>query len=76
MQILINIDESTYHRILRGEYKRNEITDILLKSKILPEHEDLIDRKDLLNNVLCQTFGLRSVDIENAPTIIPANKEK
>ena len=38
-------------------------------------HGDLIDRQELLKSTLCKTFGLRSVDIENAPTIVEADKE-
>ena len=37
-------------------------------------HGDLIDRQELLKSTLCKTFGLRSVDIENAPTIIEADR--
>ena len=38
------------------------------------EHGRLIDADKLTENILCQTFGLRSVDIDNAPTIIEADK--
>ena len=37
-------------------------------------HGRLIDADKLTENILCQTFGLRSVDIDNAPTIIEADK--
>ena len=76
MQILINIDESTYHRVLKGEYCPNEITDILLKSKILPEHGDLIDRKDLIENGIHKGFCDWYDEIKMADTIIEADMEE
>jgi tetratricopeptide (TPR) repeat protein len=59
---------------------RNDVTSRTLRavasSTPLPKgHGDLIDRQELLKSTLCKTFGLRSVDIENAPTIVEADKE-
>lgn len=40
----------------------------------LPKHGRLIDADKLTESILCKTFGLRSVDIDKAPTIIEADK--
>ena len=83
MQIMIDIDEDLYKSIIchrcksifqqRCDYEdlKNAIEDGVLLPK---GHGDLIDRQELLKSTLCKTFGLRSVDIDNAPTIIEADR--
>lgn len=65
--------------IVSGRYEietLDMITEAFLNSNPLSKgHGDLIDRQELLKSTLCKTFGLRSVDIENAPTIIEAERE-
>lgn len=84
MKIIIDIDEDIAQRIIDG--KKDEPMNIVqaysatiayaIKEGVsLPKgHGDLIDRQELLKSTLCKTFGLRSVDIENAPTIIEADR--
>lgn len=74
MQIVIKINEKDYHSLKGGHIPFN-VLDAIRKGIILPKgHGDLIDRQELLKSTLCKTFGLRSVDIENAPTIIEADR--
>ena len=73
MQIVIDIPEEIYNEIKSMPY-HTIIESYILNGIPLPKgHGDLIDRKDLIESILCKTFGLRSIDIENAPTIIKAD---
>ena len=77
MQIVIDIREEDY-KTIKSNYE-NGFTykpfGIIANGTPLPKgHGDLIDRKELIESPLCKTFGLRSIDIENAPTIIEADK--
>lgn len=78
MEIVIDISEDLYKATVNG-LDANEIWDLRLAIKNgtpLPKgHGDLIDRQELLKSTLCKTFGLRSVDIENTPTVIEADAE-
>ena len=84
MKLIIDISEEEYEaakkvNALYGEW-RNYIADRSLRAiangtPLQKGHGDLIDRQELLKNTLCKTFGLRSVDIENAPTIIGEDVE-
>lgn len=84
MQIVIDIPENiykdimTHNREMREGGKSAYYFEGLIQNGIpLPKsHGDLIDRKELIESPLCKTFGLRSIDIENAPTIIEADTEK
>lgn len=82
MQIMIDIDKKDYLSIKK--YTDNitsypvtlHLYEAVRKGIPLPKnHGDLIDRQELLKNTLCKTFGLRTVDVENAPTIIEADTE-
>lgn len=82
MELVIDIDEDLYKSIIchrcksifqqRCDYEdlKNAIED----GTLLPKHGRLIDADELTESILCKTFGLRSVDIENAPTIVEADK--
>lgn len=73
MQIVIEIPKETYEFLKKYGTNGSIVEKAVLNGTPLPKgHGDLIDRKDLLENTLCKTFGLRSVDIENAQTIIEA----
>jgi hypothetical protein len=79
MQIVIDIPEEEYNIIKGVSTKRPMLWAeyLIANGTQLPKgHGDLIDRQELLKSTLCKTFGLRSVDIENAPTIIEADKEE
>ena len=78
MQIVIDIREEDY-KTIKSNYE-NGFTykpfGIIANGTPLPKgHGDLIDRKKLIESPLCKTFGLRRIDIENAPTIIEADTE-
>lgn len=73
MQIVIDIPDNMDLRNYDIPY---DILNIITSGTPLPKgHGRLIDADKLTENILCQTFGLRSVDIENAQTIIEADKE-
>ncbi len=79
MQIVIDIEEERYNQIKRcaDNYLVSGLELAIKNGKPLPKgHGDLIDRQELLKSTLCKTFGLRSVDIENAPTIIEADRSE
>ena len=75
MQIMIDIDKDAYN-ILKNYTGHLTYSEYLIKNgKPLPKgHGRLIDADELTESTLCKTFGLRSVDIENAPTIIEADR--
>ena len=74
MELIIKIPNSTFTD-LKKKQNRTEVDVAVLNGTPLPKgHGDLIDRQELLKITLCKTFGLRSVDIENAPTIIEADR--
>lgn len=53
-----------------------EMRDVLQNATPLPKgHGDLIDRDELIGDIMAKTFGLRVCDIEKVPTIIAADKE-
>jgi hypothetical protein len=69
MQIVIDIPKEEYERLTYIDILK--LRTYIENGTPLPKgHGDLIDRQELLKSTLCKTFGLRSVDIENAPTII------
>lgn len=77
MKIIVDISEDDYKYIkangARIPYYR--LTDAIKNGIPLPKgHGRLIDADELTESILCKTFGLRSVDIENAPTIVEADK--
>lgn len=75
MELVIKIDEKDYQSLKDGHIPFN-VLDIIMNGAIIPKgHGDLIDRQELLKSTLCKTFGLRSVDIENAPIIVEAESE-
>lgn len=83
MQIMIDIAEKDYQNIKKHpDTITSYLTTVYLYDAVregipLPKgHGDLIDRQELLKSTLCKTFGLRSVDIENAPTIIEADRSE
>ena len=76
MELVIKIDEKDYQSLKDGHIPFNVLA-VIMNGTILPKgHGDLIDRQELLKSTLCKTFGLRSVDIENAPTIIEGSDSK
>ena len=80
MKIVIDMPEDTIKAIKDGNGDDYNIPLWLCYSIAngtpLPEgHGRLIDADKLTENILCRTFGLRSVDIEKAQTIIEADKE-
>lgn len=68
---------NTWCSITSGVIDRDDYTcDVLCPITQLPKgHGDLKDADELTANILCKTFGLRTIDIENAQTIIKADKE-
>ena len=76
MQIVIDIPEKEYKRWQdEGEMDALIVRNSLVNGTPLPKgHGRLIDADELTENTLCKTFGLRSVDIENATTIIEADR--
>lgn len=81
MQIVIDIPKDVYNRtVFYREFKNlNDCVTIikaLENGTPLPKHHGrLIDADKLTESILCKTFGLRNVDIENEPTIVEADKE-
>ena len=76
MKLMINVPKEEYKRVMDGKWEGNPLADYIENGKPIQKgHGDLIDRQELLKSTLCKTFGLRSVDIENAPTIIEADTE-
>lgn len=83
IEVIIKMPEEQYNTIKSDLYNtfpaemRKWGLEAIRNGTPLPKgHGDLIDRQELLKSPLCKTFGLRSVDIENAPTIIEADKEE
>lgn len=75
MEIVIKIDEKDYQSLKDGHIPFT-VLDVIMNGTILPKgHGRLIDADELIESTLCKTFGLRSVDIENAPTIVEAESE-
>ena len=84
MQIVIEIPDFLYQiiqdcKVIEGA-DEGTVENVLVKAVengvVLPKgHGDLKDADKLTESVLCKTFGLRSIDIENASTIIEADKE-
>lgn len=79
IELVIKIPEEIYHNIKIGNSRSYSIRNIAIyaieNGKPLPKgHGRLGDLDELAKSTLCKTFGLRSVDIENAPTIIPAEE--
>ena len=80
MQIMIDIPDGYVGVIMANQRMEGSAMDKLIRQAvidgtILPEgHGRLIDADELTENTLCKTFGLRSVDIENATTIIEADR--
>ena len=73
MQIVIDIPEHYYENNIKKDLPIYLTENNIIK--ILPKgHGRLIDADELTESTLCKTFGLRSVDIENAPTIIEADR--
>lgn len=81
MQIVIEIPEELYKTYkgrppMLGDAGMDMIAQAIANGIPLPKgHGRLIDADKLTESILCKTFGLRSVDIENAPTIVEADKE-
>ena len=79
MKIVIDLPKVIYKAVVGDNlnYGIATICDAIREGTPLPKgHGDLIDRKELIESPLCKTFGLRSIDIENAPTIVEADTEK
>ena len=89
MQVVIEIDDIDYEAIKHGKPISAKVMDALIHGTPLPKgHGDLIDRSELNTDNLDRGFDdnfelhygqvyLEDVDkmIENAPTIIEADKE-
>ena len=83
MKIVIELPADDFNAIYHGglcdirhDKLDQAITEAFQTATIIPKgHGDLIDRKKLIESPLCKTFGLRRIDIENAPTIIEADTE-
>lgn len=76
MEIVIKIDEKDYQSLKDGHISFS-VLDVIMNGTILPKgHGRLIDADELTESTLCKTFGLRSVDIDNAPTIIEADRSE
>jgi hypothetical protein len=77
--LVIKIDEEDY-KIMKHNIEVNnplcplsqeEMVSKVVNGVPLPKgHGRLIDADKLIESILCKTFGLRSIDIENAPTIV------
>ena len=84
MQIVIDMPDKMYQKILKNEYDYGIMNVIIQNGTPLPKnHGDLIDRSKLLKKSyeaeLLNGDGIEVVDsyeIEDAPTIIEAEKEK
>lgn len=81
MQTVIDIDDNLYTRLFdNGNIDAVDMLKACVsirKGTPLPKgHGRLIDADKLTESILCQTFGLRGVDIDNAPTIIEADKKE
>ena len=84
IELVIKIDEEAY-KIMKHNIAVNNplcplsqeemVATIANGTPLLKGHGRLVDADKLTENILCQTFGLRSIDIENALTIIDADKE-
>lgn len=75
MQIVIDIPEEVVNAIQNGRDYRYDIHTAIAQGISLPKgHGRLIDADKLTESILCRTFGLRSVDIDNAPTIIEVDR--
>lgn len=79
VELVIKLPKRVYNYIRKYEHIANsdmlDIKDAIINGISLPKgHGNLKDANELTNSVLCKTFGLRFVDIENAHTIIEADK--
>ena len=83
MKIIVDIPKQDYIYITKKHCLpscdertlRNSYYEMIANGVSLPEgHGRLIDADELTKRTLCKTFGLRSVDIENATTIIEADR--
>lgn len=77
MEIVIKLDDELYNEILSRKYSKTRIEKAVAKGIPLPEHGDLIDRNELLDesyqidSMYCMYDEVVNVDdIKNAPTII------
>ena len=90
MEIVIKISEDTYKDIIKNGFIYDEdnevVTHAIKNGTPLPEgHEDLIDRDELKSKIMYaedkayetwdELYDCVLEDIENAPTIIEADKE-
>jgi len=80
IELVIKIPKRVYNYTHKHHHIANsdvlDIKDAIINGVPLPKgHGNLIDADELTESTLCKTFGLRSVDIENAPTIVEADKE-
>lgn len=87
MQIVIDIPDKVYNKIKDGEYLKENgiIREIILNGTSLPKgHGDLKDANELYDDFIdgtegydCQTWNRIEIGdiIEDAPTIIAADKE-
>ena len=84
IELVIKLDEKYIKQIDRIKFLIGAKEDRSLQVNVIKAikngtlipkgHGDLIDKQELLKSALCKTFGLRSVDIDNAPTIIEADR--
>lgn len=81
MQIVIKIHEKDYQAMKNGHIPFS-VYDVIMNGTPLPEHGDLKDVNDIWNNIpdvnaLTNHFTTYDIQhfIDNAPTIIEAEKE-
>ena len=84
MQIVIDIDEKEYKRIIEGNWIGEEMAEIFANGTVLPpKHGRLIDADALEADIFQLDWrtgeeyavGFSEQAIDKAPTIIPADKE-
>lgn len=82
VELVIKVPEDLYEAYkgrppMLGDVGMDMIAQAIANGIQLPKgHGRLIDADELTKSILCKTFGLRSVDIENAPTIVEADRSE
>ena len=74
IELVIKIDEESYEYWKEHKYEYVFAEAVANGTQLPKGHGRLGDLDELAKSSLCKYFGLRSIDIENAPTIIPADK--
>ena len=82
MKLVVEIPDNEYSNVLKGRWEGNPLADYIENGKLLPKgHGRLIDADKLeMRDISPESWyspmwGLQISDIEDAPTIIEADRE-